>query len=151
ARPRNMATQAMAPAERPPSVARITDPILAIRRVQEMVIHRGLMPQVRPILEMEQGAISRYWAQPADHRWKGNEIKPLARSQTVPRGALGRASTLYRLLAAEAFVNLGQGSLVIVDIAATEVEHDPSLSAHLQRLQSIVGASRLVVGLAANA
>jgi EAL domain-containing protein (putative c-di-GMP-specific phosphodiesterase class I) len=135
---RNCATQTMADL----SAAASADPherVLALRRFQERLLHRGFLPRLNPILDLEQEA-------PFAFRAEVQDFSEVAAS--APR-LIVRANQLYRLLAAEAFLNLDEHAKLIVDISRADFDVAPATRAHLLRLNHIVGPGRLIIGLPA--
>jgi EAL domain-containing protein (putative c-di-GMP-specific phosphodiesterase class I) len=143
---RHRATQAMTEVSRP-TIASTHDQVLAIRRLQERLLHRGLLPRLGPIVDLERGAIFAYRAQPREQveRGRGGEAPGAATS-----GLVLRAQQLYRLLATEAYVNLAKEALLLVDVAPFEAERTVATEAHLRRLHHLAGEGRLIVSLPAN-
>jgi EAL domain-containing protein (putative c-di-GMP-specific phosphodiesterase class I) len=136
---RNCATQTMSELAAP-AVADPTSRILSVRRYQERLLHRGWLPRLNPILDLELETPFAYRA----------ELPDVVEAAAGPPRLVARGNQLYRLLAAEAFVNLGQPAHLIADVAAVDLELGSALTAHLQRLQHLVGEKRLVVGLSAS-
>lgn len=147
---RSRATQAMTDIVRPVAIS-AADRILSVRRLQERLLHRGLLPRLGAVLDLERGTNFAFRVEPAATRWKSTELEPFTSAAPVARGPIARAQQLYRLLAVEAFLNLGQDAQLLVDVSLDEVEHGTATEAHILRLAQLVGPSHLIVGLPANA
>lgn len=147
--PRSRATQAMTEVARPVAVSP-ADRILAVRRLQERLLHRGLLPRLGAILDLERGATFAFRVEPSATRFKSTDLEPLASLSPVARGPITRTQQLHRLLAAEAFRNLALEASLLVDLAIDEIEHGPPTEAHLLRVAHLVGPSRLIVALPFN-
>lgn len=148
--PRNMATQVIAEAKLP-SGPRPADQILAVRRLQESLLHRSFLPRLKPIIDLERNSTFAFRAEPVGQGWKDTELETLAGAASATCQQIWRAQQVYRMLSAEAFLNLDADALLFVDLKTDEVERGQALEAHLNRLSHLVGEKRLVVGLPANA
>lgn len=148
--PRNRATQAMTEIAHP-APRSAAERILAVRRLQERLLHRGLQPRLSPIIDLEQGATFGYRVEPLEARWKATDLEPFNSTTPMANGLIARSQQLYRLLAAEAFPNLSQDAAFLVDVSLDELDRAAATEAHLLRLAHLLGTGRLIVGLAANA
>ncbi len=149
---RNRATLAMPDVSRPaaPSVAS-SEQILAVRRLQERLLHRGLLPRLGPILDLERSAIFAFRAEPQELADAGHGLQSLSLAAASASGLVNRARQLYRLLATEAYLNLGRDAQLVVDLSLAEIERRDETEAHLLRLSHLAGEGRLIVGIPANA
>lgn len=148
--PRSRATLAMTEVPRPATVTP-ADNILAVRQLQERLVHRGLLPRLGAILDLQRGVHFAFRVEPAASHWKSADFESLASTTSIATGPIARSQQLYRLLAAEAFLKLAQDVPLLVDVSLDEVNHGLANDAHLLRLAHLVGASRLIVSLPANA
>jgi EAL domain-containing protein (putative c-di-GMP-specific phosphodiesterase class I) len=141
---RNCATQAMSQPARPSSTS-AADQILGVRRLQEQLLHRGMLPRLDPILDLERGAIFAFRTAPLV------QDGPPPNSAATASHLFIRAQQLHRLLAVEAFLNLGQDAQLLVEVSLPELERKATVEPHLLRLNHLAGAGRMIVGLSANA
>ncbi len=148
--PRNMATQVIAAGKAAPE-PKPCDQVLAIRRLQESLLHRSFLPRLKPIVDLERNSMFAFRAEPVGNGWKETELEPLATAASATCQTIWRAQQIYRMLSAEAFLNLDADALLFVDLKTDEVERGQALEAHLHRISTLVGDKRLVVGLPANA
>jgi EAL domain-containing protein (putative c-di-GMP-specific phosphodiesterase class I) len=144
---RHCVTQAMTHTVRPPTGSG-ADQILGIRRLQERLLHRGMLPRLDPILDLERGAVFAFRTEPQSQaesvQWGESSGGAMAASRLQLQ-----AKQLYRTLAVEAFLNLGHDAQLLVDLSRSELDRDRALEAHLLRLSFLVGPTRLIVGLPA--
>ncbi|HTN74653.1 MAG TPA: FHA domain-containing protein [Pirellulaceae bacterium] len=150
ATPRNMATQVIEEAKIPAG-PQPSDQILAVRRLQESLLHRSFLPRLKPIVDLERSSTFAFRSEPVGTGWKETELEPLASAASATCQSIWRAQQVYRMLSAEAFLNLDADALLFVDVKTDEIERGAALEAHLNRLSHVVGEKRLVVGLPANA
>lgn len=140
---RRMATQVMTGAG---AAAVPLDRIVAVRRLQESLLHRGFRPRLKTIVDLQDG---RPWGYVSD-----------ALEADQPRGTLSwlaspfacstwRACQMHRTLAAEAFQQIRQQESLFVGVSAEEAEGNGALPAQLEQLRNLVGQDALVVSLPA--
>lgn len=149
--PRNMATQVIAGAKATAPEPKPCDQVLAVRRLQESLLHRSFLPRLKPIIDLERNSMFAFRAEPVGVGWKETELEALSSAASATCQSIWRAQQVYRLLSAEAFLNLDADALLFVDLKTDEVERGQALEAHLHRISNLVGEKRLVVGLPANA
>jgi EAL domain-containing protein (putative c-di-GMP-specific phosphodiesterase class I) len=144
---KRMATQAMdAPAE----PKNPWDRVLAVRRLQESLLHRGFRPRLWPVFDLASGRVVAKLADTleASRRRQGNEW--LAAPLTACSSSLWHACQLHRTLAAEAYLESRHDEVLVVGVDVEEIEHNGALASHLCQLRDLVGEQKLVVSLPAS-
>jgi pSer/pThr/pTyr-binding forkhead associated (FHA) protein len=144
---KRLVTQAM---ESPAEVKSPRDRVLAVRRLQETLLHRGFRPRLWPVFDLSSGRVVAKLADTleASRRRQGNEW--LATPLAACSSSLWQACHLHRTLAAEAYVESRNDEMLVVGVDAEEVEHNATLMPHLSQLRDLVGEHRLVVSLPAS-
>lgn len=143
---RRMATQVMTT---PPARGNAADRILAVRHLQESVLHRAFVPQLNEVLNLESDRPFGWYADTFLDELKSQGHDWLAASHAASHCSVWHACQLYRTLAAEHFLKQEDGPLLIVRANTEEVEQGASLWAHLNRLREMVGSNEFMVSLAA--
>lgn len=140
---RRMATQVMsaAPIEEDPF-----QQVLAARRLQESLLHRGFRPELRKIFDLHSGQVLAYWSEHLDAA-QGRHGDWLPSPPAACGASTWQANQLYRSLAAELFMEVKQDELLILSVDAEEVDGNLALASQLAQLRSLVGDENLVVSL----
>jgi len=143
---RRMATQVMAAAEE------VDDPleqVLALRRLQESLLHRGFRPRLRKVFDLHSGATLGYASDTWNDAQGQRHSQWLASPFSAQSSSMWNACQLHRRLAAEAFLKQAAQELFIVRVEADEVEGNTMLASQLVQLASLIGEQSLVVSLPA--
>jgi pSer/pThr/pTyr-binding forkhead associated (FHA) protein len=144
---KRLVTQAM---DAPVEAKNPWDRVVALRRLQESLLHRGFRPRLWPVFDLASGRVVAKLADTleASRRRQGNEW--LAAPLAACSSSLWHACQLHRTLAAEAYVEARHDDKLIIGIDAEEVEHNTSLLSHLSQLSNLVGEQKLVVSVPAS-
>ncbi len=140
---RRLATQVMSssPTEEDPY-----SQVLAVRRLQESLLHRGFRPELQKIFDLHSGQVLGYLSEHLAGV-QGRQADWLLSSPAACSASMWQASHLHRSLAAELFLQIHQDEVLIVSVDAEEVDANGALPSQLAQLRSRVGEERLVVSL----
>ena len=136
-----LATQVMAGAPKPNDRF---ERVLAVRRLQESLLHRGFRPQFRTIAQLSDG---RVWGQACAALDTEEDTSNWLASPFA--SSTWHACQLHRTLAMQAFLETHQQESLVVGISAEEADGNELLASQLAQLRSQVGEDALVVNLPA--
>lgn len=125
------------------------DRVMALRRLQESLLHRGFHPSLKQVFELNSGNTLGYASASWGASQRNGKSNWLASPFAAYSSSTWHACQLYRTLAAEAFLDVRQREILIVGIDMEEIEGNDSLLSQLGQLRSLIGDESLVINLPA--